>query len=260
MTYPDIDPVAISIGSIDIQWYGIMYIFAFATAFILAKYRSKKFNIWTSRQIEDMVFYGALGAVIGGRIGYVLFYSFSNFLADPLLMFAVHKGGMSFHGGFVGVLLAMCLFNRKYKKSFFFTMDFVAPLVPIGLGFGRIGNFINSELWGKITDSPLGLYIPYEGVSRYPSQLYEAFLEGLVLFIILWVFSNKQRPIGTVSSLFLIFYGTFRFLIEYVRLPDDHIGYLAFGWLTMGQILSLPMIIFGLFLFKKFYFSKENIK
>ena len=155
---------------------------------------------------------------------------------------------MSFHGGFLGVLLAMWLFNRKYNKTFFITMDFVAPLVPLGLGFGRLGNFINGELWGKVTTSPLGMYIQEQGVSRFPSQLYEAFLEGLVLFFILWVFSSKPRPTMSVSALFLIFYGLFRFIIEFVRVPDVQLGYLAFDWLTMGQVLSAPMVVLGIYL------------
>jgi phosphatidylglycerol:prolipoprotein diacylglycerol transferase len=198
-----------------------------------------------------MIFYGALGVVLGGRIGYMLFYNLPNFLSDPLSIFAIQGGGMSFHGGFLGVLLAMVLFNRKYDKTFFSTMDFVAPLVPLGLGFGRMGNFINGELWGKVTTNPMGMYIQEQGVSRYPSQLYEAFLEGLVLFIILWVFSAKPRPLMSVSALFLIFYGLFRFIIEFVRVPDVQLGYLAFDWLTMGQLLSLPMIILGIYLLYK---------
>lgn len=251
ITYPAVDPIALDLGFVQVYWYGLMYLLAFLAAYFLANYRAKKSSDWNSQQIEDMIFYGAIGVVVGGRLGYMLFYNLPTFISDPLSIFAIQGGGMSFHGGFLGVLLAMVLFNRKYNKSFFVTMDFVAPLVPLGLGFGRLGNFINGELWGKITDSSLGMYIHAQGVSRYPSQLYEALLEGLVLFIILWVFSSKPRPLISVSALFLIFYGIFRFIIEFVRVPDVQLGYLAFDWLTMGQLLSLPMIILGIYLFYK---------
>jgi phosphatidylglycerol:prolipoprotein diacylglycerol transferase len=252
MIYPTINPVALDLGFIQVYWYGLMYLVAFLSAYMLANYRAKQSDNWSSQQVEDLIFYGAIGVVVGGRLGYMLFYNLSNFFADPLIFFAIQSGGMSFHGGFLGVILALVLFNKKYHKSFFSTMDFVVPLVPLGLGFGRIGNFINGELWGKITTSPLGMYIQEQGVSRYPSQLYEAFLEGLVLFIILWFFSAKPRPLMSVSALFLIFYGLFRFIIEFVRVPDVQLGYLAFDWLTMGQLLSLPMIIVGVYLLRFF--------
>ncbi len=252
MIYPAINPVALDLGFIQVYWYGLMYLVAFLSAYMLANYRAKKSDNWSSQQVEDLIFYGAIGVVVGGRLGYMLFYNLSNFISDPLMFFALQSGGMSFHGGFLGVILALVLFNKKYHKSFFSTMDFVVPLVPLGLGFGRIGNFINGELWGKITTSPLGMYIQEQGVSRYPSQLYEAFLEGLILFIILWFFSAKPRPLMSVSALFLIFYGLFRFIIEFVRMPDIQLGYLAFDWLTMGQLLSLPMIIVGVYLLKFF--------
>lgn len=251
MIYPTINPVAIDFGFVQIYWYGLMYLGAFIAAYTLASYRTKRFDNWNAQQIEDLIFYGAIGVIVGGRLGYMLFYNLPIFLSDPLSIFAIQGGGMSFHGGFLGVLLAMFLFNRKYDKSFFITMDFVAPLVPLGLGFGRLGNFINGELWGKITTSNWGMYIQEQGVSRYPSQLYEAFLEGLVLFIILWMYSAKPREKMSVSALFLIFYGLFRFIIEFVRVPDAQLGYLAFGWLTMGQLLSLPMIILGIYLIFK---------
>jgi phosphatidylglycerol:prolipoprotein diacylglycerol transferase len=251
MIYPTINPIALDLGFAQIYWYGLMYLLAFVAAYLLANYSAKQSTDWNSQQIEDLIFYGAIGVIVGGRLGYMLFYNLPNFVADPLSIFAIQGGGMSFHGGFLGVLLAMALFNRKYKKSFFVTMDFVAPLVPLGLGFGRIGNFINGELRGKVTTSPLGMYIQEQGVSRYPSQLYEALLEGLVLFVILWIFSNKPRPLMSVSALFLIFYGIFRFIIEFVRVPDEQLGYLAFDWLTMGQLLSLPMIVLGIYLFYK---------
>jgi len=248
MTYPNINPIALDLGFVQIYWYGLMYLLAFLAAYLLANYRSKQLNNWNKQQIEDMIFYGAIGVVVGGRLGYMLFYNLPNFLSDPLSIFAIQGGGMSFHGGFLGVLLAMQLFNRKYNKTFFTTMDFVAPLVPLGLGFGRMGNFINGELWGKVTTSPFGMYIQEQGVSRFPSQLYEAILEGLVLFFILWIFSSKSRPTMSVSALFLIFYGLFRFIIEFVRVPDVQLGYLAFDWLTMGQLLSAPMVVLGIYL------------
>ncbi|SHN90014.1 Prolipoprotein diacylglyceryl transferase [Bathymodiolus heckerae thiotrophic gill symbiont] len=252
MIYPDINPIALDLGFAQIYWYGLMYLAAFLAAYFLANSRAKNSNNdWNPQQIEDLIFYGAIGVIVGGRLGYMLFYNFPVFIADPLSIFAIQGGGMSFHGGFLGVLLAMALFNRKYHKSFFTTMDFVAPLAPLGLGFGRIGNFINGELWGKITTTPFGMFIQEQGVSRFPSQLYEALLEGFVLFAILWVYSRKPRPLMSISALFLIFYGFFRFIIEFVRVPDVQLGYLAFDWLTMGQILSLPMIILGVYLWFK---------
>mgnify|MGYP001562964189 CR=1 FL=1 len=259
MTYPDINPIALDLGFVQIYWYGIMYLLAFLSAYLLATHRTKRLDNWNKQQVEDMIFYGAIGVVFGGRIGYMLFYNLPSFLSDPLSIFALQDGGMSFHGGFLGVLLAMVLFNRKYNKTFFTTMDFVAPLVPLGLGFGRLGNFINNELWGKVTTSPFGLYIQEQGVARHPSQLYEAFLEGLVLFVVLWVVSNKPRAPMTQSALFLMLYGTFRFIIEFVRVPDVQLGYLAFGWLTMGQLLSLPMVILGVYLLLKANNKNESI-
>ncbi|NYT26531.1 MAG: prolipoprotein diacylglyceryl transferase [Candidatus Thiodubiliella endoseptemdiera] len=251
MIYPNINPIALDLGFVQIYWYGIMYLLAFLSAYLLANYRAKQLNSWNKQQIEDLIFYGAIGVVAGGRLGYILFYNLGAFIADPLSIFALQNGGMSFHGGFIGVASAMWLFNRKYNKTFFTTVDFVVPLVPLGLGFGRMGNFINGELWGKITTSPFGMFIQEQGVARYPSQLYEAFLEGLVLFVVLWVFSSKSRTPMTTSALFLILYGLFRFIIEFVRVPDIQLGYLAFEWLTMGQLLSLPMIVLGAFLLLK---------
>jgi phosphatidylglycerol:prolipoprotein diacylglycerol transferase len=259
MIYPNINPIALDLGFVQVYWYGIMYLLAFLSAYLLANHRAKQLNNWHSQQIEDLIFYGAIGVVIGGRLGYMVFYNFDTFMADPLSVFAVQNGGMSFHGGFLGVVLAMILFNLKYDKTFFSTIDFVVPLVPLGLGFGRLGNFINGELWGKITNSPLGMFIQEQGVSRHPSQLYEAFLEGLVLFVVLWVFSKKPRPAMATSALFLILYGLFRFIIEFVRVPDIQLGYLAFGWLTMGQILSLPMIILGVYLLKRSAIFKNRL-
>ncbi len=250
MIYNPINPVALDLGIVKIHWYGIMYLLAFLSAYLLAKTRCKKKGI-DNKFIEDIIFYGAMGVIIGGRVGYMLFYNFTTFINEPLSLFYLQQGGMSFHGGLIGVIIAMLLFSKKYNKTFFQIMDFVAPLVPIGLGFGRIGNFINSELWGKVTNSQFGIGV-YDATNkliiRYPSQLYEALLEGLLLFMILWVFSAKSRPTKAISALFLIFYGIFRFMIEFVRSPDAHIGYLAFNWFTMGQLLSIPMIVYGIYL------------
>lgn len=248
LTYPNIDPVAIHLGSFSIHWYGIMYLVGFAAVWWLGRLRTQRpGSIFSLEEISDLVFYGALGAVLGGRIGYILFYNLSAYLADPLNIFKVWQGGMSFHGGLLGVLIAMWLYGRRYHKGFFQITDFIAPLVPIGLGAGRIGNFINGELWGRVTDLPWGMIVPGRGgLPHHPSQLYQAILEGLVLFIILWLYSSKPRPTMAVSGLFLICYGMFRFLVEFVRLPDPQLGYLAFGWLTMGQVLSAPMILLGI--------------
>jgi phosphatidylglycerol---prolipoprotein diacylglyceryl transferase len=251
ISYPKIDPVAISLGPLKIHWYGLMYLIGFAGVWVLGKYRSKKpYSPIKSEAVDDLVFYGAMGAILGGRIGYILFYNFSNFIQDPIIIFKVWQGGMSFHGGLLGVIFAMWLFAKKCQSKMLALVDFLAPLAPIGLFAGRIGNFINGELWGKTTDVPWGVIFPNAGpLPRHPSQLYEAFLEGIVLFIIMWVFTNKQRPYMAPTGLVLFCYGCFRFLVELYRLPDAHIGYLAFGWLTMGQLLSLPMIILGASLF-----------
>lgn len=249
IVYPHFDPVAFSLGPISFRWYGLMYLAGFGFAWWLASIRARRADInWTSEQVSDIIFYGALGVILGGRLGSVLFYNFDRFLQDPLMIIRVWEGGMSFHGGLIGVILALGYFARKMKVSFLTMADFVTPLVPLGLGFGRIGNFINNELWGKPTDLPWGVMIEPGGPAFHPSQLYEAFLEGLVLFIILWVYSAKPRVTGTVLGLFLVLYGVFRFGIEFVRMPDADLGYLAFGWLTMGQILTLPMIAGGILL------------
>jgi phosphatidylglycerol:prolipoprotein diacylglycerol transferase len=254
MNYISIDPVIFDLGFVKIYWYGVMYLLAFISAYLLAKLRIKKTHLFTNKEIDDLIFYGALGAVIGGRFGYLMFYSLPSFIDNPLIFLSFQNGGMSFHGGFIGVLLSMMLLNRKTGKTFFQTTDFIAPLVPLGLFFGRIGNYINGELWGKTTSSYWGVYSPDylgEWAYRYPTQLFEALLEGILLFAILWLFTNKSRPLMTPSSLFLILYGLFRFIIEFIRMPDAQLGYLAFEWLTMGQLLSLPMIIIGVFLFYK---------
>jgi phosphatidylglycerol:prolipoprotein diacylglycerol transferase len=248
LTYPAIDPVAFHIGPLAVRWYGLMYLFGFACAWWLGRRRAARAGApVTKEQVLDLVSYGALGAILGGRLGYILFYDLPGYLAAPLSVFKLWQGGMSFHGGLIGVLFAMWLYARHTKKGFFEISDFITPLVPLGLGLGRIGNFINGELWGKVSDVPWAMVFPGGGpLARHPSQLYQALLEGLLLFIILWVYSSKPRPMMAVSALFLIFYGLFRFAVEFVRVPDEQLGYLALGWLTMGQILSLPMFLAGL--------------
>ncbi len=246
LTYPHIDPVALDLGAIKIHWYGIMYLIGFAAAWWLGKYRAARSN-WSEKEVEDLIFYGALGVILGGRLGYILFYNFPAFIDNPLLILKIWQGGMSFHGGLLGVLVAMALFARRSQRCFFCVVDFVAPLVPIGLGAGRLGNFINSELWGRTTELPWGMIFPNGGpLPRHPSMLYEFLLEGIVMFALLWWFSRTPRPVRAVSGVFAISYGLFRFLVEFVRQPDAHLGYLAWDWLTMGQLLSLPLIAVGI--------------
>jgi phosphatidylglycerol:prolipoprotein diacylglycerol transferase len=247
LVFPQFDPVAISVGPISIHWYGVMYIIAFGGAWVLANYRRNKIgNHWSSEQISDLVFYGAMGAVLGGRIGSVFFYNIDRFLDDPLWLFRVWEGGMSFHGGFIGVLIAMFLYSKSINRKFWETVDFIAPCVPFGIGAGRLGNFIGGELWGRPTDAPWGMIFSHvDDLPRHPSQLYEIALEGVVLFIVIWWFSSATKPRMAVSGTFAILYGSFRFFIEFFREPDLHIGFIAFDWLTMGQLLSLPMVIVG---------------
>ena len=247
LTYPQIDPVAFSLGPLSVHWYGIMYLIAFGGAWLLANYRASRVSEpWSSEQVSDLVFYGALGAVIGGRFGSVFFYNFDRFLQDPVWLLHVWEGGMSFHGGFLGVMLAFYWYSGRIKRDFWKTLDFIAPFVPFGLGAGRIGNFIGGELWGRPTDMPWGMVFPHvDTLARHPSQLYQAFLEGVLLMAILWWFSSRPRPRLAVSGLFALLYGSFRFFVEFFRQPDEQLGYIAFDWLTMGQLLSLPMIIAG---------------
>lgn len=248
LTYPHIDPIAISLGPLKVHWYGLMYLVGFVGALLLANWRAAKPGSgWTKEQVSDLIFYGALGVILGGRCGYVLFYNFEQFLQDPLWLFAIWEGGMSFHGGLLGVLIAVIWFARKNNKSFFAVTDFGAPMVPIGLGAGRIGNFIGGELWGRATDVPWAMVFPRaDDLARHPSQLYQFALEGVALFTILWIYSRKPRPTMSVSGLFLLAYGCFRIFVEFFREPDAQLGYLAFGWLTMGQLLSLPMVLLGI--------------
>jgi phosphatidylglycerol:prolipoprotein diacylglycerol transferase len=247
LVHPQIDPIAFSIGPLAVRWYGLMYLLGFAIAILLGRHRIRvrpEAGI-TNRDLDDIVFYALFGVILGGRLGYVLFYKLSDYIAHPLEIFAIWEGGMSFHGGFLGVLVAMALFCRKTGRSWLALMDFVAPLCPLGLGAGRIGNFINAELPGRPTDVPWAMVFPSaDSIPRHPSQLYEFALEGIALFVLLWWFSSKPRPTGAVSGLFLIGYGAFRFAVEFTRQPDDFLGFLALG-LTMGQWLSLPMVLAG---------------
>ena len=251
LTYPNIDPVAIDLGFLQIRWYGISYVVGILGAWWLLRHRAKSARFdWNAEQVADLIFYCTLGLIIGGRLGSVLFYNLPYYLNNPVDMIKVWQGGMSFHGGLIGVVIAVYLYGRKINKTLFEVGDFLAPVAPIGLFTGRTGNFINGELWGKPTDVPWAMVFPNAGgLPRHPSQLYEAFLEGICLFIILWWFSAKPRPAMSLSGLFLSLYGVIRFGIEFVREPDAQLGYFAFGWLTMGQILSLPMIIIGVVLF-----------
>ncbi|MGO4703346.1 prolipoprotein diacylglyceryl transferase [Dyella sp. 2RAB6] len=247
-----IDPVAFRLGPLAIHWYGLMYLGGFFGVWLLAEYRRRHGRLPVTRDaLGDLLFFGMMGVIVGGRVGYMLFYTDIHWIwTDPLALFRVWDGGMSFHGGLLGVLAAGLWWSRRQQLKFFDTVDFVAPLVPIGLGLGRLGNFINGELWGKPGDVPWAMIFPNapDRLPRHPSQLYEMLLEGVVMFAVLWLVSLKPRPRYLVSGLFALLYGCFRFAVEFVRLPDAQLGYLAFGWLTMGQVLSLPLIVVGLVL------------
>lgn len=250
LIHPQFDPIAIHLGSFGIHWYGLMYMIGFLSLLWLGKWRIRRQPEcgFSSRDMDDILFYGALGVILGGRLGYVLFYQPAYYLQHPLEILAVWQGGMSFHGGFLGVLVAMVLFSRKTGKRWLAIMDFVAPLVPIGLGAGRLGNFINGELWGRPTDLPWGMVFPQvDNLARHPSQLYQFGLEGVLLFTLLWWYSSRPRPLGSVSALFLIGYGASRFAAEFAREPDRFLGPLALG-LSMGQWLSLPMVLAGVWM------------
>jgi len=265
MHYPDIDPIIVALGPLAVRWYGLAYLAGFALCWWLGTRRARRPGSgWDSDAVSDLVFYGAVGAVLGGRIGYVLFYGFDKLLQDPAWLFRIWDGGMSFHGGLLGVVVAMWWFARRTSRSFFQVSDFLTPLVAPGLGFGRLGNFANTELPGRMTDSAFGMIYPcsadairsinplctgqWEAFARHPSPLYQAFAEGVVLFAVVWWVSSRPRPAGFVSGVFLAGYGLMRFCTEFFRQPDSHLGYLAFDWLTMGQLLSLPMIIIGILL------------
>lgn len=275
MIHPQFNPVALDLGVIQAHWYGLMYLVAFATAYGLAIYRTKFIKNWNADMVADLIFYGAMGVILGGRIGYVLFYQFSTFLSNPAYLFKVTDGGMSFHGGFLGVAIALLLFARKHKKQIFSVFDFIIPCIPLGLFFGRIGNFINGELWGRVSNGgynwlmafPQAVNSDHELINqdpnlhqiaiqfgdyfllpRHPSQIYQAVSEGIILFILCWWFASKPRPRMTVTGLFVMGYGIARFITEFFRQPDIDQGFILLGWVTKGQLLSLPMIIVGIFL------------
>jgi len=252
LIHPQFDPAAIRIGSFAIHWYGLMYLMAFAQFLLLGRLRirSPQYQAlgWTYKDLEDLLFAGVLGVVLGGRLGYTLFYQPGFYLAHPLNILKLWEGGMSFHGGLLGVILAMFWFAHRHKTTFFVVSDLVAPLVPFGLAFGRLGNFINGELWGRPTDLPWAMIFPQvDMLPRHPSQIYQFFGEGILLGVVLWIFSSKPRPLGQVSGLFLLGYGVCRFLAEFAREPDAFLGLLGLG-LSMGQWLSLPMIFLGFYL------------
>ncbi|MEM7408213.1 MAG: prolipoprotein diacylglyceryl transferase [Pseudomonadota bacterium] len=241
----DFDPVAIQLGPLALHWYGLMYLAGFGTGWWICWWRAPAFG-WRREEISDLIFYVVVGVIVGGRLGYALFYDPVTYLNSPIQIFYLQRGGMSFHGGLVGVLVAMWLYGRKTGRTFFIVTDYIAPAVPPGLFFGRIGNFINGELWGAPSDVPWAMvFKKADALPRHPSMLYEALLEGLVLCLVLLFFARKPRPVRAVSGLFLLGYGAFRFAVEFVRVPDADLGYLLFGWVTMGQILSAPMIVLG---------------
>ncbi len=281
--YIAIDPVAFSVGPVDVHWYGIMYLLAFLFFWAGGNWlaRSRRWWGWTPEDVSDFLFYGMLGVVIGGRLGYVFFYSFNSLLNDPLFLFNITQGGTSSHGGLMGVTVAMYWFARRTNRGFWQVSDFAAPLVPLGLGLGRIGNFIGGELWGRTTDVPWAMIFPgslehggwqseelrsawmngsLDEFARHPSQLYQAAMEGFALFLLLAIYSRIPRPAAAVSGMFLTGYGFFRFMAEFFREPDSHIGYLAGNWLTMGMILSLPMIAAGLMMIFLAYKFADRVR
>jgi phosphatidylglycerol:prolipoprotein diacylglycerol transferase len=247
LVHPQFDPVAFSVGPLAVRWYGLMYLVGFVLFMVLGRYRARR-NVlsgWLPRDVDDLLFYGVLGVILGGRLGYVLFYKPAHYLANPLEILAVWQGGMAFHGGFLGVLVALWFYARNTRRHFLDVTDFVAPLIPLGLAAGRLGNFINAELVGRVTEVPWAMIFPsVDTLPRHPSQLYQFALEGVLLFAVLWWYGLRARPRGALSGAFLLGYGVLRFAAEFFRQPDDFLGLLSLG-LSMGQWLSLPMIVGG---------------
>jgi len=247
IAYPGFNPIAFEIGPVKVHWYGIMYLVGFAAAWWLGRFRAKRpQSTWTPEEVDDLIFFAMLGVIVGGRVGYVLFYGLGFWAEDPFYPLKIWAGGMSFHGGMLGVLLAFSIYAWRRGRRIWDVFDFAAPLPGIGLLAGRLGNFINGELWGKPTNLPWGMLV--DGRVVHPSQLYEAVLEGLVLFTWVWWFTSTPRPRYAASGLFLVLYGTARVLVEFVRIPDAQLGYLFGGWITMGMLISTPMILIGVFL------------
>lgn len=252
LQYPLIDPVALQLGPVAIHWYGLMYLLGFAAVWLLGRRRIRQGHSTVSlRELEDIIFYGVVGVVIGGRLGYTLFYKPGYYLSHPLEILSIWEGGMSFHGGLIGVIVALLWYTHRRGRHFFDVADFIAPMIPIGLAAGRWGNFINAELWGRPTDLPWGMVFPNAGaLPRHPSQLYEMMLEGVLLFAFLWWYSSTPRRRGQVSGMFLVGYGVARFVAEFTREPDEFLGLMAAG-LSMGQLLSIPMVLAGAFILWK---------
>jgi len=259
LIHPSFDPVAFSLGPLSVRWYGLMYLVGFASGLWLLTRRARRPNSgWTAEEVNDLIFYGAMGVVAGGRIGYMFFYGWDNIVRDPASILRIWEGGMSFHGGLLGVMIAVWLFARKTGKSYWQILDFGAPIVPIGLGAGRVGNFLNGELVGRVTDVPWAMVFPQvDNLPRHPSQIYQFFFEGVVMFTVLWWFSARERPRYAVSGMFALLYGVFRFSTEFSREPDAHMGFVALHWMTMGQVLSVPLIAIGLFMLWMAYFRKR---
>lgn len=267
MYYPDIDPIIVALGPLAIRWYGVAYLAGFLFCWLLGQWRARHPQLrrpgddWHPEEISDLVFYGAIGAVLGGRIGYVLFYAFDQFMGDPLFLIRIWQGGMAFHGGLIGSLIGLWLYGRNTGRNLLQVTDFLVPVTPLGLGFGRLGNFANTELPGRATDSAFGLIYPcsadavralnplctgqWESFARHPSPLYQAFAEGLVLLVIIWWFARKPRPLGAVTGVFLMSYGALRICTEFFREPDSHLGFIFLDAVSMGQLLSLPMVLIG---------------
>jgi phosphatidylglycerol:prolipoprotein diacylglycerol transferase len=259
LVHPQFDPIAVSIGPLAVRWYGLMYLVGFGLIWAMGRYRIARTpgTVWSAKDLDDVLFYGILGTILGGRLGYVLFYKFTDYLAEPWRILYVWEGGMSFHGGMLGVILALAWFARDRRRNWLAVTDFIAPLVPLGLAAGRLGNFINAELWGRPASVPWAMVFPnVDRIPRHPSQLYEFALEGVVLFTVLWWFSRRTRPRGAVSGAFLLGYGLLRFGVEFTREPDNYLGLLAGGF-SMGQWLSMPMVLAGAAMMIWAYRSKQ---